>query len=479
MLLHGWAKLFSERLTRLRFASLLTAAGALHVTLSISINLAGRFRLLPALFDANGISAGLAFDSFYYQRKSIELVAMLKAGSFTDWLIAPFPLHVKLYSLSFAVLHPLFGFTMLSVEPLNLLYYLLIVSLVYKLGEEVFDRPTAVLAALVVSLWPSFLLHTTQLLRDALFILVTLTLVLISIRWLTRNQPVRVALLHGLVGGAASAIIWLTRYNVWGMVAAWMVIAAVLLVIRQARERRWLKGNLVGAVVLLSMMGSVPVTVGIFLQPDTFLAEHTVIWADRLPPSPSPCPDESLEKTAPVTESAAIWSRFLAKADSLAARVGKIRREFDRAYAGAGSNIDGCIRMNRVGDLLRYLPRAAANGFFAPYPDMWLARGSAVGRAGRLLSGLEMLFIYMVEVLALMGIWKGRLLSPVWLMILIVTTGIVMLGLVIANAAILFRLRYVFLMLLIILGAKGTIQTLWLLQSKRGKGAGPRAVLAK
>src|SRR5205085_12346137 len=65
-------------------------------------------------------------------------------------------------------------------------------------------------------------------------------------------------------------------------------------------------------------------------------------------------------------------------------------------------------------DLLRYLPRAAVVGFFAPFPSMWFASGRQVGSAGRLLGGLESLAMYVVEGLALLGLWRGRRQLSVW-----------------------------------------------------------------
>jgi 4-amino-4-deoxy-L-arabinose transferase-like glycosyltransferase len=430
-------------------------AAALHLALSLSINLAGRFNLLPGLFDESGISSALAFDSFFYRIKATELVAILARGHVADWLGAPLPFHVKLYSLSFTALSPLFGFTMLSVEPLNILYYLLIVVLVFKIGEEVFDERTALLAAAIVALWPSFLLHTTQLLRDPLFILMTLSLVLVITRWLTREHTLRRAILEALGGAAASAIVWLTRYNAWKLIVGFVLLGVLLLIVRQLRERRWLAGNIAGAALLLIVMVNVPFVLGKFLLPDAFTSQPPTA-EDLARYSLPPCLDETRAATVK-TESGA-WSRLRARADAWVASLGEFRRSFTKFYADAGSNIDVCVRMNTVGDLVRYLPRGAANGFFAPYPNMWLRSGSTVGLSGRLLSGIEMLALYLIELLAILCLWTGRRRLPVWLIFLVACFGIIAHGLVVVNVAVLFRMRYVFWMLLIILGARGAMR---------------------
>lgn len=444
-------KRLSDGLARLRFRYLLMAAALTHLALCVLINLAGRFNLLPNLFDANGISSPLAFDSFYYRRKSIELVAHLARGNLADWFNAPFPLHVKLYSLSFAVVSPLFDFTMLSVEPLNLFYYLSILILIFKLGEETFDRTTALVATLIIALWPSFLLHTTQLLRDPLFIVVTLALVLIITRWLTRAHSLRRGLLEALAGAVSGAVIWLTRYNIWMMIVGFVLLGTVFLILRQRRERRWLAGNMAGAVLLLILMGATPAIVGTFLAPDSFISEYP-ITEERLPPSPCPN-DEPVASRAAQSTSAV--ERLKAKADGAVARLGAMRRRFAIIYQKAGSNIDACVPLWSVTDMLRYLPRGIANGFLAPYPNMWMGTGTSVGSSGRLLSGVEMLAIYLIEMLAIVGLWEGRRRLPVWFLALFAATGIIALGLIVINVAVMFRMRYVFWMLLILLGARG------------------------
>lgn len=463
---HRWAELAGKRIASVRCRSLLLAAGILHVALCVLIALVGRFNLLPNLFDSNGISAALAFDSLYYRRKAIELVATLASGHVADWCNAPLPFHVKLYSLSFAVLSPLFGFTMLSVEPLNLFYYLLTVILVFKLGEEVFDRRAGLLASAIVALWPSFILHTTQLLRDPLFIPMMLSLVLVMTRWLTRAHRLRRALMEALAGALASAIMWLTRYNIWKMIVGFVLLGGALLIVRQIRERRWLAGNVAGAALLLIMMVNIPFVLGKFLPSDAFTSPPPTA-EELLRYSGARCPDETTEGAATLTEESGAWSRWRARADRAAASLGKFRRKFAMFYADAGSNIDVCVRLNSVNDLVRYLPRAAAHGFFAPYPDMWVKSGSTVGLSGRLLSGIETLLMYLIELLAILGLWKGRRRLPVWFIFLIATVAIIAHGLVVANVAVLFRLRYVFWMLLIILGAGGAMRYLSPPVSKR------------
>jgi hypothetical protein len=437
----------------LRPRKLLTAAALLHTAACVLVNLVGRFRLLPQFFDPNGISGVIAFDSFLYRTQAMELVRLLSLdGGIGYWLEAPLPFHLKLYSLSFAVLSPLFGFTMLGVEPLNLLYYLLTITLVFKLGAELFDRRAALLAAGIVALSPSFLLHTTQLLRDPLFIVAMLALLLVCVRWLTREYALPSALLHGLVGVLACLLVWLTRSKMWMVFVGFVLLGVVFLVVRQLAQRRWLPWNLAVALLLTALMLGIPL-----IRPDTFIAQE-LTEAATLPPA-SPCPDELGTEAVRQTERpSTLWGRLQEKGDAAVLELGNYRRKFIMFYPDAGANIDPCVRLSSISDLLRYLPRAISNGLFAPYPNMWLSAGGTVGRLGRVLSGFEMLCIYAIEALCVLCLFRERRRLPVWLLALVALLGIVMLSLAVANVAVLFRLRYVFWMLLIVLGAGGAVK---------------------
>jgi NADH:ubiquinone oxidoreductase subunit K len=129
-------------------------------------------------------------------------------------------------------------------------------------------------------------------------------------------------------------------------------------------------------------------------------------------------------------------------------------------YPDSGSNIDSGVRLSGAGDLISYLPRATAIGLFAPFPDMWFARGSQVGLSGRLLVGLESLLMYAFECLAMYGLWLGRRRLSVWMLFSIALMGTIALGLVVANVGTLYRMRYVFLMLVVVIAAGGAAHAL-------------------
>ena len=89
------------------------------------------------------------------------------------------------------------------------------------------------------------------------------------------------------------------------------------------------------------------------------------------------------------------------------AHLGGFRRNFGRFYTNAGSNIDVCVPLNSVADLLRYLPRGIMNGFLAPYPSMWLSAGVAV-LAGRVVLPLWRNLRHQLRVTDRVGRAPGR-----------------------------------------------------------------------
>jgi hypothetical protein len=142
----------------------------------------------------------------------------------------------------------------------------------------------------------------------------------------------------------------------------------------------------------------------------------------------------------------------------LPARIGFLRYKFLFLYQGAGSNIDTDVQLQSFKDILLYLPRAVMIGLFAPFPNMWFTSGVQVGLHGRLLSGFETFVIYLIELLAAFAIWRNRRSLRPWLLLMIILMGAAALGLVVANVGALYRMRFGFWLLLIVLGAEGIRQ---------------------
>ena len=427
------------------FKFLLLLAIGLHLTMTMSVYFAGRFSLFPHILSPNG---SIADDSYIYHREAVQLVRILKQDGIAAWVNAAPQFHVKLYSLSFALFGPWLGFNTLSFEFLNLLFYLAILGLVFKVGQEVFDQRVGLLAAGTVALWPSFLLLTTQPLRDPLFITAMLTLILINVRWLTRAHAWHRGLLFSAIGAVASIILWLVRRQSWEVALIMVFIGSVLLVIRLIRERQILSGNLIGVLLLFLVIFFLPRIFPVAQRPAPVQARPS----DSISVAESnTTPDSSQQMMPPPERPASVWGY-------LPYRIAALRYKFIRGYPDNSSNMDTNVQFTSMGDIIRYLPRAATIGFFAPFPNMWFTGTDSSSRIRRILSGYETSMMYVFEMLGLFALWQGRRRLPIWFLCLTALVGVMALGLVVVNIGTLYRMRYVFWMLLIVLGMKGAVQ---------------------
>src|SRR3569832_10585 len=93
---------------------LIVISAILHIFLAIALFVAGRAGLAPTLINRDGIMGSFAFDSYDYQRGAIETSQLFAGGNLRAWATDAQPLHVKLLSVPFSLLHPLFGYSTLS-----------------------------------------------------------------------------------------------------------------------------------------------------------------------------------------------------------------------------------------------------------------------------------------------------------------------------------------------------------------------------
>lgn len=413
----------------------LLLAGAIHITLTLAIFLAGHFQLLPNVFDQHGTGLTFAIDGASYREVASELATEWQLNGFSAWLAHKAPLHSRLYSILFVTIGRLLGQNILAAEPLNLLYYLGILSCVYFLGREIFNARAAMLAATIVAVWPSFLFHSTQFIRDTLAIFCLLGLLLVLTMLLRRRLSWPAAAATGFAGAVLVTVFWIVRGNMWNVVVVSAGLTFVFLLWKIIRVDRVLNANLL-ALALVMM--------AVLVAPGRF--ESTTLPGVKPPATPlalsTGTPARAFRED---TSLKGTFSRMLMQ-------IGQRRSGF-AMYRAQESNIDGDVRLKSAGDVLSFIPRAAVIGFFAPFPRMWVQAGS-YGRAGRLLSGAETLVMYFLYVAAAVCVWRNRRRVELWLLFLVATIGTLGLGLVVANAGALYRLRYVFWILFILLAAE-------------------------
>src|ERR1051326_7122702 len=366
-------------INRMTATRLLLLAIGLHLMLTMVIYVSGRQGVSP-LIDQHGCTVTINPDCVIYIADVSSLAQVLTSDGPLAWLKTPAQLHVRIYSIPAALLGS--RVNSLTAEPVNFLYYVAILCLVFQIGKLVFDRRVGLIASGVAAVWPSLLIHTTQILKDPLFLVTFLVLILIIAVWLTKELSLLKGLATAIAGFSSIYLISLTRSGFWGVIMfAILIVGLSLIVIRQLRDKKFLPINMASAalVVLASVM-----------------INHQA-------------PEEFESSQAQVAATTASTRRASAQRINLPAiRLSELRQGWVTFNKDAGSNIDGDVEFENMVDVARYLPRAWAIGFLAPFPDHWLARGRQVGLAGRLFSGFEMILTYVAELLALFGLWRSR-----------------------------------------------------------------------
>jgi hypothetical protein len=424
----------------------IAAAALFHVTIAILLFTAGRMQLAPHLVNRDGLVPGS--DSITYQSDAIRHDAA-----------APF--HVRLLAVVFAFLAPLLGYNILAAEPLNLVCYLAVVCLTFAIGREIGGARAGFVSAAMIALWPTFVFHTLQLLKDPLFIAGALLLVFIVLTWLTQTYDWRRAAGAGLVMIVAASLVLLIRSKFAVVVLGLILAGAALLIVRQLIEKRLLVWNLVCVLAALTATA-----LAMSASTRTF---------ERVKAFPSPYRGESKLAAGNQMRVPTRLVRHSATSDGVSQRLGSIRDRYIAADRLAGSGVDDDVNIRNTGELIAYLPRAAAIGLWAPFPAMWLQSGRMAGTTGRLLAGAETSVIYLLEILTIAAVVLRPRRLPALLLLLFAVSGVTMLGLVVTNVGTLYRFRYTFWILLIVTGVSGAEK---LLQSAAARRNAAAAALA-
>ena len=226
----------------------------------------------------------------------------------------------------------------------------------------------------------------------------------------------------------------IVRLPMWYLLYAVIAVAIILLLIKAVGEKR----VAIGAVVIAAAMAIALIIIPRFQSSFQSQEQLTI---------------EGPQNHAAMQE--------LSLPQQIEARRRAFPLEIDQAgkvvEVTDGSNIDTDTRFQTVGDLVRYLPRALVVGLFAPFPNMWWKAGRQVGQGGRWLAGFETLLTYVIEGFALFGLWRGRRKFAAWFLFMFAGLGALSLGIAVNNIGALYRLRYPFWVLLVILGAGGAV----------------------
>jgi hypothetical protein len=383
-----------------------------------------------------------AGDSVAYHDEALRLLGFLKSGDYVEWWTSANWPHVRLISLSYAIFvpHPL------AFALINALTWTASVIFVYNIVYQLFPdrRNLAVGSAFAFGLCPSYLAHTTQLLKDPFYVLGILMVIWGWISFLTNRRAIIFCLLVGFGVQVVNAI---RPYMLESFVC--LSFLALILVVWRSRSS-WAHASL--AFILV---------VGLYayeLIPLTKLLRQTGGQYEVSGQA------ESQLKRKTSTR----WNIMSLLKDRFS-QAAATRDSFSKYYHDSGSNIDTDVRFRNIGDLFSYIPRAIQVGFLSPFPGQWFDKAKTSGKGTRILAGLEMVCWYTLMVGFLYFLVTAAIPPQVRIWLFVYCVGLVLfITLVVPNIGALHRMRFVYFLPILIGGLEAW--TRWLDQRLSGIG---------
>jgi hypothetical protein len=485
----------------------LIVLAAMHISLSLAIGLIGNSTVLQSFHNGRGIW-NFAVDSGYYEAHICYLAKILHSRGWLIWLTSPAFIHEKLYSIPYYFI----GCSIFSAIFVNTPLYLLTLWLVYQLACSLFNENVGHWAYLIVAFFPSFLLQGTQLLRDSFLIPAQLAFLFGLITLLKENSNWSRILKGAMLGLIGFIGVWTLK----GYITPFYILVEILflIVIAWLGLRKHLFNSRKFFIVLFLIFISAAIgNIDVFFNKYLLTTDDVLYSISLSPPTPTPpLPSARLSDVHPtqISHRPALEPKHLNNpvqpteplklepvptnhytqqkvqipsvsgpqkrlhkfeltfitipidnlvnySYNMVLAIAQEREHFRLSYPSALSNIDADIALHGLWDIIRYTPRALFIGIAAPFPSMWTERGEQTGRIGRIISGVEMIFMYMAFPFAGVCLWKERRNPSMWPILVFIITGITLHALVITNVGCLYRFRYIYWFLIIILAVRGIL----------------------
>lgn len=384
-------------------------------------------RLFPSLHAGNGLMQGGDWLGFHQLAR--DLAERIRMDGWHTWELRPegqAPAGIA------AIFYVFFGPHPWVMLPLNALVHAfggLVLFLIMR--DFVKDRKKAFISVLPFVFFPSAMLWYTQMHKDGIFIL-GFFLFLFGwervIQWKRNVSDGGVLFLAFIAMVTGGLLVWIVRP--YGLEMLWALgLVLVLLMVLVFLFRKYAGHSKPEWYVPLLVLTSALLVLApfVFFAPSEEEAIE-LIWYDT-PWIPS-----------------IIESKF--------AGIARVREAYYRGYdAHLGGNIDWDVSFHRVGDVLRYIPRAFQIGLLAPFPRHWFEQGTSPGgNFTRKIAALEMIFVYFALVLLVFSVFSRKGQLSFWTFLYFSLGIILVYSLSVPNLGSLYRVRYGFLMLLVATG---------------------------
>ena len=494
----------------------LLAAYGLRVALAVSLYAISAYHL--PLFQALQLGDGFwlfARDAPWYHWNAIQIAEALRWRTEIPSLTVGgqvFMVEPDFY-LAIASVYRILGDHPLYIPLLNALLWSAISILAYLLARRISGEGAGRTAALVVSIWPSPYIWSSQILKDTLVIFLLLSTLFLCVHilggrgslWfatilplaavlfaLARFRVYLVPILALAIGGAVVSC--LIRWSpLWGKAVRGLLLLGVLFpifffartvnpadLLTPARPEigHWRKAEYLSAqgdhaAALEEYRRALEINPRL-VDPQLRVSKQSTqphsgsAGASQMESRPQKVSRRSpwrgfgyLRKIEYQMEEAGYEPQPENRIVAMFSKIYSVNRlaRARRGFSGerGASNVGDDVRFDGIRSIVAYVPRGLSYALFAPLPWQLFSPAGDTG-AFKLLSGVEMLLIFATVPFFAVGITRAARsgFPEVWLLLIFGAVAATLLGLVVTNIGILFRLRLQFLIpMFVILAAYG------------------------
>ncbi|MHB8108409.1 MAG: murein biosynthesis integral membrane protein MurJ [Syntrophorhabdaceae bacterium] len=396
--------------------------------------------LFPAYAGGSGLIGG--GDSVFFHRIAVKLADAIRQGGWSQWTLRPVEGATGNVSL-LAALYAVFGVDPLVIIPVNCALHATSGLLIFLISRELWPGKVGIYAGIITAslfvAFPSSLNWYAQIHKDGFAVLGMLLIFYSWLKGIHSRSKIRLAItiiLGTLVGGAL--VVFVRPYNIMLFMMSASVIGIFLFFHYLFRKKIKHAFKVLSIFIIFIAIFSV----GNSFMPQMFIVKNKqmVLTAFRVQGI-----DWTWHKSEVLPDSV----------DRLLENTALVR--MTNIYHGklvkAGSIIDENVMPRDASTVLAYIPRAAFVGLFAPFPNSWFSKRSMI----RLVSAGEMMIWYALIPGIFLTFWYRRSID-VTLMALNALVFLTVLGFTVPIVGTLYRFRYVYLFIFIMLGMMGWLE---------------------
>lgn len=409
--------------------------------------------IVPNMPSILGEGKLLANDAVYFDQVAWSMAAEIKLHGWGTWQL--FPASGAAGNVAIlAGLYAIFGHDPSLMIPINSCLHAIGGVLIFWLAKELATNEkvalySGIIAGTLFVVFPSALSWYGQLHKDSFAIVGTLMFLLIWIK-ISKN-PKDIAIWSWVLLGSGLSTFLIGIVRPYGLTILLVVSLGALLLVTfngfaKSVERCIFRRFILGSTVVAILFSGVILTDGDAKQLD--MGSNTTY---QLPQTDQHTQADQLNQADWEWQ----YSKWIPNSvEKYVASAAKVRMHYiywDQIEK-AGSTMDPDIAPENIIDVVMYLPRSLQIATFAPFPSSWFTEKSVI----RLLASVEMM-VYYLCLIGLFFLLRYNRTPEVLLTIYFSAAFLVILGFTIVNLGTLYRLRYAYFCIVLMLGVLGWI----------------------